>query len=175
MGKTEELSISPTGLDFITALPVDDCIKALRRGARRTHDQALYVRTNGLHVVIQSGGQAGERQKSAPLWLFRLEAHLTPTMAGTHFQGAVIRNNFLESWLAVAGLVIAAFNLLAAILVLAQPDEGAFVLGLALIFQVLFAAYYVYYRRMVRQQTRELARWVYEWLTKPHGRYSKLL
>lgn len=162
-------------LDFITALPVDECVRALRRGARRTHDQRLNVVTDGLHIVIESAGQAGGPRRVAPVWLFRLEADLTPTMAGTHVNGAVIHNGFLEGWLLVAGLVIAGFNVLGAILTLIEPQGGIFVLGLALILQALFAVYYAYYRRMIRTQARELVGWVYDWLTRPHGRYSKLL
>lgn len=162
-------------LDFVTVLPIEECVRTLKRRARRAPDQRLRVRADGARVVVESGGQAGGRGRTPPVWLFRVEADLRATQAGTHVQGAVVRNDFVESWLLVGGLATAAFNVLAAILALAGPDEGVFVLGLALGLQTLFAAYYVYYRRMVRRQSQQLARWVQEWLTRPQGKYRKLL
>lgn len=176
MGKTEELSLTSNGLDFISALPLEECIRMVTRSAQDdTLGQQLHVWMDGPRMIVESGGQAHKHKRTTSGWAFRLEIALTPTGTGTHVDGRFRRNTFLDSWIALAGVIIAAFNVLAAILTLAAPGEGAFVLGLALIMQALFIGYYAYYRRTVRQQTRDLARSVYQWLTKPHGRYSKLL
>ena len=156
----------PDHLDFITALSIEDCIRTLKGCARQADTQRLKVRIDGRRIWVESAGEA-PRHGRTPTWLFRFEGSLTPTPAGTHVHGAVVRNRQLENGLAVMGIAAVAFGTLGIAYTLAAPGAGEFILLLALPLLALFATYYLNYRRLLRQQVHDLARWLYEWLTLP--------
>jgi hypothetical protein len=151
-------------LDLVTPLPLADCLKAIRRGAAGTTDQRLAVHIDGDHVRIVCATQRRRDGQAAGIWLFRFQGHLTPTGIGTHVEGIVVRNLYLDSLLALPGIITGVFCMLG--IALAVP----FVAGLSLILLVLLAGFYVYYQRLLTHQTCDLINWVQEWLLIPQGR-----
>ena len=156
-------------LDLVTPLPLDDCLKALKRGAARTTDQRLAVHIDGDHVRIVCTTQRRRDGQAAGIWLFRFQGHLTPTGIGTHVEGIVVRNLYLDSLLAVPGIITGVFCVLG--IALAVP----FVAALSLILLVLLAGFYVYYQRLLTRQASDLVNWVQEWLLIPQGRAGGML
>ena len=81
-------------LDFITALPVEDCVRTLKSRARQTPNQRLKVRTNGMQLLIES---AGGGRRSGPvnrMWFLRFEGSLTTTSTGTRVVGTIVYKAF---------------------------------------------------------------------------------
>lgn len=161
---TSEPPNTTSRLDFVTALPVDDCLRLLTRGARRTAERRLLVQLKGDALVVEWAALRVRRGQAPLLWLLRFEGDLTPVSTGTRVRGGVVRNRALESLLAVPGLVAALCGVLGIAL------DVPFVAILSAIFLTLFATYYVQYRHLLNRQAHDLLRWVYEWLTVPQGR-----
>jgi hypothetical protein len=151
-------------LDFVTALPVDDCLRLLKRGARRTAERRLLVQLKGDALSVEWAALRVRRGQAPLLWLLRFEGDLTPVSTGTRVRGSVVHNTRLESLLIVPGLI----TVLCCGLGIAL--EVQFVSILSVILLILFATYYGLYRHLLSRQAHDLLRWVYEWLTVPQGR-----
>lgn len=158
--------VQPPAVDFVTALPLEDCLHQIQRGVRRAGDHRLSVRVQGVRVVVEAGAGASRGGQPAPLWLFRFVGDLTAVSAGTRVSGAIVRNRALDGVLVLPG-VFSGFSVVLS-LVMAVPSGSA--LGLVLL--ALFGACYALYDRLTRQQAHDLAQQVYEWLTVPQGRAS---
>ncbi len=150
-------------VDVVTALSADDCVRTLRRAARRS-DQRLLVRTEGARVLIESTGQPVLRGQVPLLWLFRFEGALTPVEVGTHVHGMVVRNRLLEGGLAALGAATAVFC--ATGVGLSVP----FVAVLSAMLLALFIAFYGLYQTLLYRQSRDFVRWLNDCLIIPQGR-----
>lgn len=157
-------AISNSALDFVTALPVDECFRLLKHGARRTAERRLSICLDGERLRIESVAGRIRRGQTPPLWLFRFEGELTTVTTGTRVCGAVVRNTALDSVLSVPGIV----TLLCAVSGIVL--KVMFVSILSTILLALFGVFYWRYTRLLNQQAQDLLRWIYEWLTVPQGR-----
>jgi hypothetical protein len=151
-------------LDLVTPLSLEDCLKSLKRGAARTTDQCLAVHIDGSRVRIVCGTQRGRGGQAAGMWLFRFQGCLTQISIGTHVEGIVVRNKYLEGLLALPGIITGVFCVLG--IALAVP----FVAALSLILLVMLAGFYVYYQKLLTHQAHDLLNWIQEWLLVPQGR-----
>ncbi|MBI5958627.1 MAG: hypothetical protein HY866_07830 [Chloroflexi bacterium] len=149
--------------DFVTALPVEDCARLLRHGARQAYRHRLAVRLDGekLSLILISGPLP--RGQNPLLWLLRFEGDLTPVSTGTRVQGVIIHNKQLESALIAPGVITGLCGGVGIAL------EITFVSILAGILLALSAGYYFYWRRLTQQQGSELLHWLYESLMLPQG------
>jgi len=151
-------------LDLVTPLPIEHCLHALKRGAAHSPERQLAVRVDGRHVLIVREMQRGRNGQASGLWLFRFQGSVTPTDIGTHVQGIVVRNKYLEGVLALPGIVTGVFCVLG--IALAVP----FVATLSLFLLLMLAGFYVYYQRLLTHQAHDLVNWMQEWLLVPTGR-----
>jgi len=151
-------------LDFVTALAVDDCLRLLKRGARRMAERRLLVQLKGDVLRVEWAALRIRRGQAPLLWLFRFEGDLTPVRTGTRVRGSVVHNMKLESLMVIPGLITALCGGLGIAL------DVQYVPILAAILLILFTTYYALYRHLLNQQAHDLLRWVYEWLTVPQGR-----
>lgn len=148
-------------LDFVSALSMGDCLRLLRQEPQRFAGQRLCVRQEGTRLWVEVGWQQRCTDERPGLWLLRFEGVLVPVSAGTHVYGPVVRNGTLEMLLAVPGVITAVFAVLG--IALAVP----FVAALSVILLGLFAAYYVYYQKLLNQQAYDLGQWLMARLTEP--------
>ncbi len=153
-------------LDFVTALPVDESIRCLKRNIRRLKGQRIFVRQEDKRLLIESGWHAGNANEPPGLWLCRFEGELTPVSVGTRVHGRVVRNGRLELLLTLPGLITSVFAVLGIAL------NVLFVAALSAMMLALFMAYYVYFQKLLGRQARELSQWVFASLTVPEGRAS---
>lgn len=151
-------------LDLVTPLPLEDCLKALKRCAAQNTVQRLSVHAEDGQVLIVSSTQRGRDGQAAGLWLFRFQGCITPTDIGTHVEGFIVRNRVLESVLAVPGIVTGLFGVVGIAL------NVPFVAVLSPILLVMLAGFYGYFQTLVRRQADDLMRWLPEWLLVPQGR-----
>lgn len=156
-------------LDLVTPLPLENCLKALKRGAAHTTDQRLTVHIDGDHVWIVCATQRSRDGHTAGIWLFRFQGTCTATPIGTHVEGIVVRNKYLEGVLALPGIITGVFCVLG--IALAVP----FVAALSLILLILLAGFYVVYQRLLTRQAHDLVNWIQEWLLVPQGRAGGML
>jgi hypothetical protein len=151
-------------LDLVTPLSLSDCLNALQDGAAQITEQRLSVRADGGRVQIVSSTQRGRDGQAAGIWLFRFQGDLTTTGIGTHVAGVIVRNKYLESLLALPGLITGLFCVLG--IALAVP----FVATLSLILLIMLAGFYVIFQRLLTRQAHDLLNWVQDWLLVPQGR-----
>jgi len=156
-------------LDLVTPLPLEHCLHALKHGAKHSPNHFLAVRVEGQRVLIVRSTLRRRDGQAAGIWLFRFQGSLTSTDIGTHVQGVVVRNRYLESVLAVPGIITGVFCVLG--ITLAVPFVATFSLFLLL----MLAGFYVTYQRLLNRQAHDLVHWMQEWLLIPQGRAGETL